>query len=547
MQMKLGFHVQAAAVASALLLSIGIAPSVCASELSEQALSNKIDVLNGRLTIDMPNGTVVHSEHRSKDMSEASEVQIKETIATVTVGKQQLDLSVRELFAASGRDFVGNAEKVFKPILNDGKSKVSLTFKTIKSGLRMCQVSNAEAAESNTENQIVDAAIVENKDGTVQYISIRANVEAAKDWKAVSTLAGNILSSVAPGNKALPTKARRIEIDSFYGLLASVPDGTATNSDESADFHVFTFHKVHELGTPDGFLSVYIGQHPAYRPKDPTRGMPATILGQSIRWQEEHANSMHAAQTLVPLQGTPTVLHLFCVAGSEEEIAGLIKIAESLSVNEKAPANQPPQKAFFLYICKKYQDAIAICDAALKYEPMDKNLLHVRADSFMKLQKYEAACEDYSALIKLEPKTTSNIINRAKCFYELGRYQNAVEDCNQAINANVTDNAILILRGLAETQLKNFNGARRDFEKVLKSDPEDSSCYIARAQLYRAEGAYKKAIEDCTKANSIWENDDALIERAVSYERLGLKDLAARDRSRAAEINNGSKNSHWPW
>jgi Tfp pilus assembly protein PilF len=533
--------------AAGLILSIGTASPAESAKLTDQALSSKINLLDGRLTIDMPTGTEVDSEHSSIKRDEASEVLHKETRASVKLDKQQLDLSVRELYATSGNNFDGNARKVFEPNLEAGKSKLSLGVKTIKSGLKMCQLKTEEAAKSNTQNQIVETAIVENTDGTVQFISIRANSDAAKSWKAVSTLADNILSSIAPGTKTLPTKSRKIEIDTFYGLVSLVPEGTATNSDVGADFHVFTFNKIHELGTPAAYLSIYIGQHPAYRPKDLSAGRPGTILGQPIKWQEEHANSLHLAQTLVPLQGTPTVLHIFCVAGSDQDISELIKIAEGLSTNEKAPANLPPQKASLLYICDKFQEAAAVCDAALKSDPVNRDLLRVRADSHMKLKEYQAASLDYSALIKLDKEVSGNIINRAKCFYELGKYQSTVEDCNQAIDANLAGNTALILRGQANTQLKNFKDAQRDFDKALQYDSKDSSCYIARAQLYRAEGAFKKAIEDCTKANSIWENDEALAERACNYEKIGLKNLALKDRARAAEINTGSTNHHWPW
>ncbi|MBS2010372.1 MAG: tetratricopeptide repeat protein [Cyanobacteria bacterium SZAS TMP-1] len=535
------------ALATGMILSVVMAFSSSASELSDLPLSTKITVLNGRLTIDIPKGTVRESEHRSKTNKEASEIEDPETRASVTSGKQRLDLSVRELYAFGGKDFDVNARKLLEPKLQDGKLKFSLKNKANRNGLRLCQLIAAEPINSKSENQVVDTAIVENKDGTVQYLTISVNSEAAKDWNAASKLAESIVNSVASGTKTLLTKSRKIEIDTFYGLVAKVPDGIATNIHGSADFQVFTFNKMHELGAPAAYLSIYIGQHPAYRPIDPTIGKASTILGQSVKWQEEHAHSLHAVQTLVPLPGTPTVLHIFAVAGSEEEINDLIKIAESLSINEKAPANQPAQKAFLLYVSEKFPDAVSICDTALKSDPSNKDLLRVRADSHIKLKEYKAASEDYSNLIKLESKASGNIINRAKCFYELGDYQKAIEDCTRAIGGKLPGNTPLILRGQANTKLKNFTDAQRDFDKALQLDPKDSNCYIARAQLYRAKGEYKKAINDCTRANSIWENDEALVERALSYEKIGRKDLADTDRTRAAEIKPNSSDRAWPW
>lgn len=541
-----GYSVLKNAWTTTVVLIIG-ASSAYSAELSDRALSSKIDLLDGRLTIDMPSGTVSDSHYHAKGTKVASEVIQEETRASVTAGRQRLYLSVRELFATSGKNFAGSAKKVLQSESTVGNSNFSLLLRTSKSGLRMCQATTEETGKAGSEKQVVNTAIVENSDGTVQLITISVNSEAARDWKAVSTMAERILNSIAPGTKTLPTITRKIEIDTFYGLVASVPDGIATNCFESADFHVFTFNKLHELSSPAAYLSIYIGQHPSYTPKDPNTGRPGSILNQSIRWQEEHENSMHAAQTLVPLEGTPTVLHIFCVAGTPEEISDLIKIAETLSVSENAPANQPTQKAFLLYVSNKLREAVAVCDAALKFAPRNKDLLRVRADSHIKLKEYQLASEDYTALISLNKKAIGNIINRAKCYYELGKYQNTVEDCNKAIEANLTGNAALILRGQANTQLKKFRDAHRDLEKAIRSEPEHPSCYIARAQLYRAEGAYSKAIEDCTKANSLWENDEALIERALSYEKVGQKDLAEKDRSRAAEITKGPSNSDWPW
>jgi hypothetical protein len=108
--------------AAGLILSIGTASPAESAKLTDQALSSKINLLDGRLTIDMPTGTEVDSEHSSIKRDEASEVLHKETRASVKLDKQQLDLSVRELYATSGNNFDGNARKVFEPNLEAGKS-----------------------------------------------------------------------------------------------------------------------------------------------------------------------------------------------------------------------------------------------------------------------------------------------------------------------------------------------------------------------------------------------------------------------------------------
>lgn len=90
-------------LAAGLILSIGTASHADSAELKEEALSSKINLLDGRLTIDVPTGTEVDSERLSQKRDEASEIQDKETRASVKVEKLRLDISAKELFETSGK------------------------------------------------------------------------------------------------------------------------------------------------------------------------------------------------------------------------------------------------------------------------------------------------------------------------------------------------------------------------------------------------------------------------------------------------------------
>ena len=119
-------------------------------------------------------------------------------------------------------------------------------------------------------------------------------------------------------------------------------------------------------------------------------------------------------------------------------------------------------------------------------------------------QNYKEALIYLNKAISLDPKDANAYYERALDYRMSGQNQKAIDDCTQ----------------------------------VLKLDDRNSFAYHeVRGCAYGALAQYHKVIDDFTKVISLYPNHvDDYIYRAIAYEKLGQKDLAAKDKAGAIRL-----------
>ena len=178
---------------------------------------------------------------------------------------------------------------------------------------------------------------------------------------------------------------------------------------------------------------------------------------------------------------------------SVDEVAGNIEQAESLV-----------KSAYQLIDQKKYDEAIDLCNKAIKISPNYESAYGERGFAYSQKGQFDKAIADYSTAIKMSPYEALLYFNRGTSYYKKN----------------------------------DFDPAIQDFNKAIELSPSTTNFYSTRCAAYFRKGQNSQALNDCSKAVELDSGTASLyLDRAVVYDRLGLKDLAAIDRKKYKELS----------
>jgi len=155
-------------------------------------------------------------------------------------------------------------------------------------------------------------------------------------------------------------------------------------------------------------------------------------------------------------------------------------------------------------------------------------------------EKYETAIELFSTCLTLDiPSSTraAALENRAKAFSKLGRFQEAIVDAETALAIAEPKNVWpLISLATYHKKLKQYPQALEMLAKAKNYDEDGPGTGPGMAvgyhsgMVYQEMGDHKNAVKAFTAA--IPKQPDygwVYFKRALSYEKLGQKELAAQD------------------
>lgn len=178
--------------------------------------------------------------------------------------------------------------------------------------------------------------------------------------------------------------------------------------------------------------------------------------------------------------------------------------------------------------------ALATLNAAIAWDPDDRQNYLLRAGMHEYQQNWPAALEDYSRAITLAPNQSDGYRERGDTYFLSGDYKAAVTDYSSAIERYPFDIPALYFRAQAYRQLGSSDLAQADDDAIVAAHPFDAESFRYRATILEARGDLDGALADYSKAIERSEPDTEYYQlRAGLYMRKGDLLLARRDMDEA--------------
>lgn len=188
-------------------------------------------------------------------------------------------------------------------------------------------------------------------------------------------------------------------------------------------------------------------------------------------------------------------------------------------------------------------NALSDCDAALKYDPRSAFAYKMRTVVDAEQGNWDKAISDISKAIELEPSNVDLYLTRVDCYDNMKAYDKALADCNKSIALDPKSSDPYIKRGYVYLYFLNrTQDALADYLKAAEIDPTSATAYVDIADVYCKTNQYQPAIDAANKALSLDPKYAmAYGNRGVAYERLGQFAQALSDYQTALNLDPGNQ------
>ena len=200
---------------------------------------------------------------------------------------------------------------------------------------------------------------------------------------------------------------------------------------------------------------------------------------------------------------------------------------------------------------KKYEEAIADFDQAIRFNNDFDQAWMMRGEALLQLERYEDAIAAYDQTIKINPQYWQAWYYRGIALESLQRSEEAIESWRKAAEIEPDSNFSWCKVGEILSNLQRYQEAVVAYDKALEIKPNDAMIWAQKAIAFGYQKQYDAAIAACDRAIKInprfllaWynkagcyaeqENVELAIEnlrQAVKIDRVKVKELAEKDPS----------------
>lgn len=186
---------------------------------------------------------------------------------------------------------------------------------------------------------------------------------------------------------------------------------------------------------------------------------------------------------------------------------------------------------------EEFEKGLEYATKAIALRPKDPDMYHRRATMYAALMKNAEAVTDLSKGLTCDPNDLDLLRRRADCYKALRKYPEAITDINRILKiAPGDEKAYFTKAGICE-ETKDWKAAAAAYTELLTKYPEDDHALIKRAACKMKSNDYKGAIADYTDAlrHGTEGPEYVYTQRAIAYEKLGMKEKADKDRAAAQQ------------
>ena len=133
----------------------------------------------------------------------------------------------------------------------------------------------------------------------------------------------------------------------------------------------------------------------------------------------------------------------------------------------------------------------------------DAAMVFDRGVRLKKAKKYREAIAYFDRAIRLDPEYSRAYTNRCFLYIVLDEFDRALSDCNRALELNPSDSSALYDRGTIHVATKQYDRAIADLSAALAQAPRSGDAYGNRAVAYYGKGDHERAWQDVHKAQQL--------------------------------------------
>jgi tetratricopeptide (TPR) repeat protein len=188
----------------------------------------------------------------------------------------------------------------------------------------------------------------------------------------------------------------------------------------------------------------------------------------------------------------------------EDPDAALRDLDQAIRSGEgRGPAAALAQDHFergrILHHGKRYGEAVAAYEAALRARPDHAAALRLDGEALLELKRYQEAVAAFTACLKAGEPAAAVYRSRGLALARLGRYRDAVADYSRAV-AEEPDAATYAARGWLYLANESPVLALADFEDALRASPENAEAFAGRGCARVTLGQLREGVADAEEA-----------------------------------------------
>jgi len=122
-----------------------------------------------------------------------------------------------------------------------------------------------------------------------------------------------------------------------------------------------------------------------------------------------------------------------------------------------------------------------------------------RGNAYFKKGDYNHAIEDYSLAIRINPKNALLFHLRGVAYCKKNNFDNAIVDFTQEIRLNPVEEAY-VQRGKAYYSKQNLDNAIDDFTQAIRINPDYAKAYLFRGVAFQKKGMINQAVSNIKTA-----------------------------------------------
>ena len=223
----------------------------------------------------------------------------------------------------------------------------------------------------------------------------------------------------------------------------------------------------------------------------------------------------------------------FGFRGEEEEAITCLDESLRIAPSESAWYN----KGVALVHLGRYEEALAVCNKAIKIEPHDEDAWINKGIALANLNRYVEALSCFDEAIKLKPDHAIGWFNKGTYLTELKRYEESLKAIDEAIKLKPDYTSAWINKGNILGKLNRHEEALSCFDEAIKLKPDDADSWSNKGVTSVRLGRYQDALEAFDEA--IKRRPDfmaAIFNKATTFSTLGRYEEAIDTFDKAIKI-----------